>query len=122
MPKSSQKRTKGPQLEPQGHQNEPNREQWEAKSAPKDPNWSHKGAKMSPKGSKGTPKGTKSDPKINENAPKGRYAKEVEKGGAPGEVLLGSFLDLFLIKKGVQKSMRKLEPKKREKTQKHNQK
>ena len=75
---------------------------------------------MSPKGSKGTPKGTKSEPKINENAAKGRYAKEVEKGGAPALYLLGSFLDLFLIKKGVQKSMRKQEPKKRENTLKHN--
>ena len=89
MPKSSQKRTKGPQLEPQGHQNDANRVQMGAKSGPKDPNWSHKGAKMRPKGpnmepkvrqkeAKGDQRGAKKKPKSTKMRPRVGTPKKVE--------------------------------------------
>ena len=73
---------KGTQFEPKGHQNEP----------------------------KGCQRGAKSEPEINKNTTKNRNLEKGRKrGGAPTS--FGLIFDLFLVKKWVQKSMRKTMPK-----------
>ena len=91
---------KGPQYEPEGYQ--------------KGPNVIQKGAKMTPM----VPKGR---PKINKNTTKNRYLEKGRKRGCAPTSFCFIF-DLFLIKKCVQKSMRKTMPKKASKIMKMKQK
>ena len=73
---------------------------------------------MSPKGAKGAPKVSPKSTKIPQ---KSATSKKVEKGGGAG-LSFGVNLELFLLKKCVQKSMRKTMLKKASKITKFKQK
>ena len=96
----------------------PKRSQYEPEGHLKGPNMSQKGAKMSTKGPKGPPKVSPKSTKIPQ---KNTTSKKVEKGGAP-VTSFGVIFDLFLLKKCVQKSMRKTMLKKASKITKFKQK
>ena len=95
----------------------PKRSQYEPEGHLKGPNMSQKGAKMSTKGAKGAPKVS---PKSTKILQKNTTSKKVENRGAP-VLSFGDIFDLFLLKKCVQKSMRKTRPKNTSKNLKNKQ-
>ena len=86
----------------------PKGSQYEPEGGQKDPNMSQKGAKMSTKGAKRAPK---VNPKATKIRPKIATSKKIEKG-SPSALSFDVMFYLFLVKKRVQKSMRKTMPKK----------
>ena len=96
----------------------PKRFQYEPEGHLKGPNMSQKGAKMSTKGPKGRSKVTPNSTKIRQKIP---TSKNVDFRGAP-VTSFGVNFDLFLLKKCVQKSMRKTMLKKASKITKFKQK
>ena len=96
----------------------PKRSQYEPEGHLKGPNMSQKGAKMSTKGPKGPPKVS---PKSTKILQKNTTSKNVDFRGAQ-VTSFGVIFDLFLLKKCVQKSMRKTMPKKASKITKFKQK
>ena len=84
-----------------------------------------KGAQLEPKGHQNEPKGcqrrSKSEPEINKNTTKKHNLEKGRKRGGAG-TSFGVIFDLFLLKKCVQKSMRKTMLKKASKITKFKQK
>ena len=113
-PKDPNLSHKGTKMSPKGS----NLSHKGTKMSPKGPNLSHGGTKMSPKGAKRIPKVS---PKSTKIPSKNITSKKVDSGGS-NALSFGLIFDIFLVKKCVQKSMRKTMPKKASKITKIKQK